>query len=325
MESNSEIVHSLLELLFVEGLVVVIIGDLEFLANSRNTSGTSGGNFLLNVLENLSFSGVLWDTSLTSTTWWLALNLWSVENVVILLGSWLGGFTGPSLGAHTFSRLFRELPGIVHHCHEVHVVVDGATDIVVVLLELLLGDDVVGRVIVAHSVGGLEGLQEFLEDLVLGLLTSLYVWVLVGLVDTSDIVDVDPAVTVLVELLEGLGDDLLSGHVHGASDGAEELVVRDGAIAVDIEVVEEGADLCLVEPEHVVVHRLAELVLVQRLRVVVVHYLELSLQADDAASASSCELLLQLHGEGLWVGSTNGSSSGSSGATATSSSLLGSS
>jgi len=121
METNSEIVHSFLEFLLIEGLVVVIIGNLELLTNTRNTSGTSSGDLLLDVLQDLSLSGILGDTTLLLLGLWL----WSSEDVVILLGSWLGIVHGPSLGSHSLSRLLGELPGIVHHGHEVHVVIDG--------------------------------------------------------------------------------------------------------------------------------------------------------------------------------------------------------
>jgi len=71
----------------------------------------------------------------------------------------------------------------------------------------------------------LEGFKEFLEDLILSFLSGNDFWVLVGLVNASDIVDVDPAVAILIKLLESLHDNLLSGWVHGTSDGSNELIV----------------------------------------------------------------------------------------------------
>jgi hypothetical protein len=53
-------------------------------------------------------------------------------------------------------------------------------------------------------VSSLEGLKELLKDLVLGLLALNDIGVLLGVVDTLDIVDVDPAVAILVELFVSL-------------------------------------------------------------------------------------------------------------------------
>ena len=41
----------------------------------------------------------------------------------------------------------------------------------------------------------------------------------------QNLADVDPAIGVLVKLVECLGDDLLSGLVHWASDGSQEFIV----------------------------------------------------------------------------------------------------
>jgi len=168
-------------------------------------------------------------------------------------------------------------------------------------------------------VSSLEGLQEFLEDLVLGLLSSLDIWMLVGLVDTSDVININPTIAIFVEFLESLSNNLLSSHVHWSSDGAEELIVGDGTTAVDIEVIEEGADLTLAETEHEVVHGFAELVFVETLGVIVIHNLELSLETNDTSGTTGGQFLLELNGEGLGV-STTTTSGGSLGLDCTKSS-----
>jgi len=73
METNSEIVHCLLEFLFVKSLVVVVISNLELLANTRDSSGASGGNLLLNVGQDLSLISISCDARITTTlsTGWL--------------------------------------------------------------------------------------------------------------------------------------------------------------------------------------------------------------------------------------------------------------
>ena len=266
MKTDSEVVHGFLEFFLVEGFVVVVVSDLEFFADASNSSCTSSCDLLLNVCEDLSLGCILGNAGFaTLSTWGFALQYWwSVENVVVLLGSWLRSvIAGPALGAHALSRLLGKFPCIVHHGHEVHVIIDGATNIVVVLFEFFLGYDVVWCIIIAHSVSSLERLQKFLQDLILCLFTGLDIWVLVGLVDASDIVDVNPAIAVLVELFERLGNNLLSCHAHWTSDRADELVVGDRAAAVDIEVVEECANLTLVESKHEIIHGFAEFVFVE--------------------------------------------------------------
>jgi len=79
-------VHGLLELLDVKGFGVVVIGNLELPADSSNTSGTSGGNLLSDVFEELCLGGILGDAYFLSCC---SLGLGSAEDVVVLLGSWL--------------------------------------------------------------------------------------------------------------------------------------------------------------------------------------------------------------------------------------------
>jgi len=78
-------VHGFLELLLIESSASVVIGNLEFSLDTGESSSTSGFNFLLDVLENLTLFSV-------GDEAWFVLDdswLWSAEDVVVLLGSWL--------------------------------------------------------------------------------------------------------------------------------------------------------------------------------------------------------------------------------------------
>ena len=88
---------------------------------------------------------------------------------------------------------------------------------------------------------------------------------LVDLVNFYEIINAELVVSILVELLVRLSNHLLSGHVHWSSDGSKEFIVGDGAIAVNIKVVEQGGYLTLVEAKHVVITGLGEFVLVKTL------------------------------------------------------------
>ena len=310
VETNTEVVHGLLELSDIKSLRAVVVSDLEFSSEGRDTTGASSLDLVLDVLNDGLLTGILGNTvgsrlggiSPTASSLLGSASLRSVEDVVVLLSSRLvGHISTPALLAHTDLRLFGELPGVLHHELEVHIVVDTDGDVVVVLIELLLGDNVVGGLVFTHGVSSLEGLKELLEDLLLGLLTRLDIRVVSGVVDITDVVDVNPAIAVLVELLEGLSGDSLAGRVHGTADSTEELAISALTIVIDIEVVEEDGDLALREVQLEIVHGLGELVLVEGLRVVIIHDLELSLEADDATGTAGSKLLLELQCESLRV------------------------
>ena len=156
--------------------------------------------------------------------------------------------------------------------------------------------------------GSLESLQELREHLLFSLLASHHIGVLVGLVDTSDVVDVDHATAIRVHLVEGSHDDSLAGSVHGATDGAQELIVLNQTTSVEVKVVEQGLDLTLRETEHVVLHGLVELELVKRQRVVVVHDAELLGKTDNAAGTTSLQLVTEALEQVLSTGTATGRS-----------------
>lgn len=132
-----------------------------------------------------------------------------------LLG-WLAPFDGLFFGVlsffvgPTFLELFIgvgiafQVPRVVHHETEVIIVVDRYRDVLVVLNELLEVNLPVGRIAVPYVVVSLECLEELDKDLVGCLLAADYVWVLVGLVLVTDVIDVEDSITVIVDFLESL-------------------------------------------------------------------------------------------------------------------------
>jgi hypothetical protein len=58
IHTNSEIVHGFLELFLVKGSVTVVICDLEFLGDGRDTSGTSLSKSLSEIEEESLVGGV---------------------------------------------------------------------------------------------------------------------------------------------------------------------------------------------------------------------------------------------------------------------------
>lgn len=316
--TNTEVMHSLDELSLIELARSVVIGDFEFPTDGSNTTSTSLGKSSSEVVNELLLSGILRHESFLRG----CSGRSSTEDVVGSgsLGSSRGkSFTfaaatdlaAPALGAHALTGLGGELPGVLDHELEVVVVIDGGRDVVIVLDELLLGDNIVRGTIVAHSMLSLESLKELLENLIFSLLASENFWVSISSVDALDVVNIDPTIVIFVENIVGLEDDLLSSRVHGAADGTNELVELKETSLVVIEVVEELLHLTLGETEHVIRASLSELELVERARVVVVHDLELSLEADEATGTTRDELLAHSFSELLRA--THGRSTAGSG------------
>lgn len=74
-----------------------------------------------------------------------------------------------------------------------------------------------------------EGFEEFSQDFVFSLLSSLDIWVVLGIVNSLDIIDLEGSVSVLVEDLEGSLGQTLSEVVHFSSDSSNEFVNRQSS------------------------------------------------------------------------------------------------
>lgn len=88
-----------------------------------------------------------------------------------------------------------KVPGIVHHEVKVCIVIDGHRHIVVVLAPLFWSNFTISGVRMALHITEvvLECVEEFTQDLVLRFLAGFNVWVLLGIVSLSNIVDVELA------------------------------------------------------------------------------------------------------------------------------------
>ena len=109
---------------------------------------------------------------------------------------------------------------------------------------------------VVHTV---EGVEELLENLLLGLSASLNVRMVLAVIDTNEVVDGDIARHVLVEFVEGLRDEILSEVVHLTTDSVDKLVEVDLTITSAVKVAEQLADLIISEPSTKVPHCILEL------------------------------------------------------------------
>ena len=187
-----------------------------------------------------------------------------------------------------------EVPGVVHHELEVVVSVDGHGDVVVVLEPLVDGDTVVTDVFLVVGVMGLEGVDELVENLVLGLLSGLDIGVHLSVVSLSDVVDINDFRAVLVHDLEGLASEVSSELVHLTTDTSEELFVVDGTIVGSVEDLEELLRVGGVEANTEVVDTLLELINVERSGAVIISNLELTAKTHDTAGTTSSKLLSEV-------------------------------
>jgi hypothetical protein len=77
--------------------------------------------------------------------------------------------------------------------------------------------------------------------------------------------------------------------IHWTSDSGDEFVELDGTAAIEIKVVEEFGDFLSIKAEHVIVHGLGELLLVERVRTIIVHNFKLSLKTNESFGTSGDE------------------------------------
>ena len=92
-----------------------------------------------------------------------------------------------------------QFPSTLHHEFEVVVSVNGAADAFVVVTEFFECDDSISNLAVPLS-------HEFLEDFVGGLSSLFDIWVLAGIVDLSNIVELNLSILVEVQLIVGSPD-----------------------------------------------------------------------------------------------------------------------
>mmetsp|Transcript_15351 Transcript_15351/g.14948 ORF Transcript_15351/g.14948 Transcript_15351/m.14948 type:complete len:526 (-) Transcript_15351:178-1755(-) len=139
----------------------------------------------------------------------------------------------------------RDVPGGIHHRRKVHVIVDGGGDVGVVLHELLHGHAAVRLRPMHQVVVRLERLQELPQHLLLRLPPFRHCRMLLSVINVLDVVDVDDAAPVLVELLEGCLHQPHPALVQIPLDHSQKLIVLDGAVFVHVEALEDQGDVIL--------------------------------------------------------------------------------
>mmetsp|Transcript_20665 Transcript_20665/g.27882 ORF Transcript_20665/g.27882 Transcript_20665/m.27882 type:complete len:217 (-) Transcript_20665:25-675(-) len=193
------------------------------------------------------------------------------------------------LGGDSGSLIFADLPDGLHHADEVLVAGQAHRQIGVVVVPLLSTDRAV--VVAAHAV---EPVQEFLQDLIAGLLSVDEVLVLRNVVDCVDISDGDSVGAVTIDEGEGLVNHGLSALGERVSEAADELLVSDVAVAIHIVVLHQSLNLNHLREKPVGGESLSELAQVELLVAVVVHAAEDDAEGADTDATSLLDLHLEL-------------------------------
>jgi len=132
----------------------------------------------------------------------------------------------------------------------------------------------------------LKGLQELLEDLLLGLLAGTNIGMLPSIIALPHVLNIDMAVLVEVELLEHSLHKVFSEWTHISLDRIHKLVERNEAILIHIKQVEEASAFFLAELEAEVAETLPELLYLKSSITIIIQNLEYSLQANQASCTS---------------------------------------
>ena len=134
--------------------------------------------------------------------------------------------------------LIVEVPGISHHELKVLIIIDGGADIVVILNKFFEGNLRVSVAWVFQSVMKLESVQELGQYLILGLFARAYLRVCLGVVEALNIIELNNAIAISIESIEGALHQGFSVIIHFTDDASHELIIRNDAVPIKIEQVE---------------------------------------------------------------------------------------
>jgi hypothetical protein len=179
------------------------------------------------------------------------------------------------------------LPGVVHHEHEVVVVVHARGHGGVVVIPFALSD---GSISVLVAEGG----QELREHLIGGHFARLNLGVHGAVVHGAQIASSDARSTVNVEFVEGRVDAFLAHLVGASAHAEEELIEVDVAIVVGVEALEEHGALVLGKLAAHILKAPVELLLVELAVALHVHDSERAAETTDGLGTAGHEVFTHL-------------------------------
>ena len=136
-----------------------------------------------------------------------------------------------------------------------------------------------------------NSLDELAKNVVFSFFTLDNIGVLVSVVSCLNFVHVKHSISIFVNFLEGLSDQISSLRAKRSSDSIEELLDTQGTIVVGIEHVEQDRNVFLTNTDSEIAASLGKFCLRESLTLVIVHHVENSLQTDDATGTSSLDFV----------------------------------
>jgi len=185
-----------------------------------------------------------------------------------------------------------EAVGTLDQLNEVLVVVDVRRHVIVVLSPFLQVDaSVFVLQAEALSVMSLEGVKEFAKNVVFRAHSTHHVGVLLSVVNTLDVAQVNRSIELLVKFVKRHLDDGLTLGIHLTNYSSDKLVEVELLIAISVADFENSLDFFVAARNVIVVHRSLDLVVIKLAISVFVHDSEGSGHATDAAGASCNDLV----------------------------------
>ena len=141
------------------------------------------------------------------------------------------------------------------------------------------------------GVGGFESVKELQKHVLLGLLSRQDIGMLLGVVCSFDVVDIQDTAAVLIYNAKRFLNEVLASCVHWTYDLLQELVVVDGAATTRVEGLEDGLVLSRLIRDSVVSQSLREFLRVQASGAIVIYNLEGLSETDNSPRSAGSDLI----------------------------------
>ncbi len=133
--------------------------------------------------------------------------------------------------------------------------------------------------------------KELDKNLVFSLSSEFNIWVMLGIIDILEIIELNDPIAVFVKLLESPLNELLSLRIHLSNDDSEEFIVADRSIMIEVKDAEQDLSLILGQLDSVVLEGFEKFLGIKLPVVVVIDNLENSSQTDDTTRTSLSHLI----------------------------------
>ena len=108
----------------------------------------------------------------------------------------------------------------------------------------------------------LKGIEELIENILFCFLSHLNIWVILGVVASFQVLDIDLAVAISIESLKGYCHYVFSSLVHLSDNGSKELIIVDLSVTITVENSENLVNFLLILSDSVILHSLSKFLFV---------------------------------------------------------------